>query len=550
MNVRHGGRILVDQLAIQGSRAVFLVPGESFLAALDGLHDSTAVRTIVCRHEGGAAMMAEAWGKMTGKPGVAFVTRGPGTTNAISGLHVAHQDATPMVLLIGLPPLAHEGREAFQEIDVPGLLGSTTKWAAVCRDAARIPEYLSRAFHLAESGRPGPVAIGFPEDVLAAEFAVADARPAVVARPEPTATDMARLADVLAEAERPLVIVGNCRWSETARGALESFARRFDVPVAAAFRNQDLIDNRHPCYAGHLGIAIDPVLKRAVSSADLLIVLGARLGEITTAQFSLLSVPAPIQRLVHILPSPDGHGQVYRPDLAIVAEPELAAHALAALKGSGQVDRGGWRRHLHDAWEASQAPFTRGSASVELEGVVRAASQLLPESAIVTNGAGNYTAFLHRYFSYKRFRTCVAPGSGSMGYGLPAAIAAAIAEPGRRCVAFAGDGCFLMTGQEMATAVQLGLPVTVIVADNGMYGTIRMHQERRYPRRVSGTHLVNPDFAQMARSYGAHAETVEQTADFPAALERALAISGPSLIHLKVDPNAIAPAQVLAVHAK
>ncbi len=543
---RHGGRVLVDQLAIQGARCVFLVPGESFLAALDGLHDHPDVHAIVCRHEGGAAMMADAWGKATGAPGVVFVTRGPGAANAISGLHVAHQDATPMVLLIGLPPLVHESREAFQEIDVPGLLGSTTKWAAVCRDPARIPEYISRAFHLAQSGRPGPVAIGFPEDVLSAEVSVPDSLPAVISRPEPSPADMRRIAGVLAEAERPMVIVGNCRWSEAARGALESFAERFDVPVAVAFRNQDLIDNRHPCYAGHLGIAIDPVLKAAVASSDLLIILGARLGEITTAQFSLLSVPSPAQRLVHILPSPDGHGQVYRPDLAVTADAEAAAHALAELKPREPVDRGAWRRHLHDAWKAGRGAFSRGSSLVELEAVVRAASELLPEDAIITNGAGNYTAFVHRYFAYKRFRTCLAPGAGSMGYGVPAAIAGALAAPGRRAIAFAGDGCFLMTGQELATAAQLGLPVTVIVADNGMYGTIRMHQERRYPGRVSATALANPDFALMARSYGIHAETVERSADFPAALERCLAIGGPSLIHLKVDPAAIAPGQTLA----
>lgn len=541
----HGGRVLIDQLAGQGVRALFTVPGESFLAALDGLFDVAGIATIVCRQEGGAAMMAEAWGKVTGEAGVCFVTRGPGATNALSGLHVAQQDATAMVLLVGLPPRVHEHREAFQEIDVAALFGSVAKWAAVCRDERRIGEYVSRAFHVALSGRRGPVVLGFPEDVLSAAAEPQPVAAAMIPRPEPSEAEMGALAAMLEGVARPLMIVGGTPWSEAARGALETFAGAFDLPVAAAFRNQDMIDNRHPSYVGHLGIAIDAKLAAGVREADLLIVLGARLGEITTAQFSLLSVPQPSQRLVHMMPAPDGIGQVYRAELAVVADAERAAAALARLRPTRPPAWGGWRRELKAAWEASREPFTRGLASVELEGVVREASDILPEDVFVTNGAGNYTAFVHRYFVYKRYRTSVAPGSGSMGYGLPAAIAATLAEPGRRAVALAGDGCFLMTGQELATAVQYALPIVVIVADNGMYGTIRMHQQRRYPGRVCATSLVNPDFAAMARSFGAHGETVERNEDFAGALGRCLEIAGPSLIHLKVAPAAIAPRHTL-----
>lgn len=544
--MRHGGRILIDQLAIQGVKAVFTVPGESFLAALDGLYDVPGIRTIVCRHEGGAAMMAEAWAKTTGDPGVAFVTRGPGASNAIAGVHVAQQDATAMVLLVGLPPLAHEHREAFQEIDLAALFGSMAKWAAVCRDARRIPEYVSRAFHLAQGGRPGPVVLGLPEDVLSGEVDVADGERAVVARPEPSPHDLERIGQLVESAQRPMLIAGGCRWSDEARRALETFAGNFDLPVATAFRNQDFVDNRHACYVGHLGIAIDATLADAVRKADVIVALGTRLGEITTAQFSLLTPPAPAQRLVHVLASADGHGQVYRAELAIVADGAATALALATRKGRAAPVRSAWRAGLRAAWEESRTAYSREAGGVELEAVVRAASDIVPEDAFVTNGAGNYTAFVHRYFVYKGYRTCLAPGSGSMGYGLPAGIAATVAEPGRRAVAFAGDGCFLMTGQELATAVQYRLPVTVIVADNGMYGTIRMHQERRYPGRVSGTELVNPDFAALARSFGVPAETVEHPGQFAPALGRSLDLDGPSLIHVKVDRRALAPRQSLA----
>jgi len=543
--MRHGGKILTDQLEAQGASAVFTVPGESFLAALDGLHDSNRVKTVICRQEGGASIMAEAWGKMTGEPGICMVTRGPGAANAMAGLHIAQQDSTPMIMFLGLPGERHEDREAFQEIETKSLFGSFVKWAAVIRSTARIPEYVSRAYHTALNGRPGPVVLGLPEDMLSARGEASDVKPARIARPAPSAADSAEFKSLLAGAKRPLMIVGGPGWSRKIQTQVEAFAERFDMPVAAAFRFQDYIDNRHRCYAGHCGIGIEPKLQAAVRNADLLIVIGARLGEMTTQGYTLIDIPNPKQTLVHVHPSGRELGSVYRADLPINATAGAFADLLDTIPKPMSTPWSGITRELNEAYLASLKPIaTPGSA--QFAEIVRLVSDMMPEGGIISNGAGNYAAFVHRYTQYKGYRSCLAPTSGSMGYGLPAAIAAKLTDPTRTVVNFAGDGCFLMTGQEFATCVQYGLNVVTIIANNGMYGTIRAHQERQYPGRVSGTELRNPDFAAYARAFGGHGETVERTADFKPAFERALAANKPAIIEVKVDPEALTPRQTLS----
>jgi len=542
--MRHGGKILVGQLEAQGATAAFTVPGESFLAALDGLHDSNRIKTVICRQEGGASMMAEAWGKVTGEPGVCFVTRGPGAANAMSGLHVAQQDSTPMVLFIGLPALGHEDREAFQEIEVKQLFSSFVKWAAVIRQTERIPEYVSHAIHVARSGRPGPVVLGLPEDMLASGCDAADAKPARIAESRPGAEDLAVLQEKLGKAVRPLMIIGGPGWSVAAQKAMEAFADRFDLPVAPAFRYQDYFDNRHRCYVGCAGIGLDPKLAAAIKDADVLIVLGARLGEMTTSGYTLIDIPDPKQFLVHIHPSPDELGSVYRPDLPVAATARTFCETLSRLEPPAKIAWSGRRAELRAAYEQSLRPIPLPGA-VKMADVMRTVSELLPENGILTNGAGNFAAFVHRYFQYKSYRTCLAPTSGSMGYGLPAAIAAKLAHPTRPVVSVQGDGDFLMTGQELATAAQYALPIVTIIANNGMYGTIRAHQEREYPRRIVGTTLVNPDFAAYARSFGAEGYTIEATVDFAPAFSAALASSKPSVIELKLDPEALSPRKTL-----
>jgi acetolactate synthase I/II/III large subunit len=420
--MRHGGKILVDQLALNGAKCAFTVPGESFLAALDGLHGA-GIKTIVCRQEGGASMMAEAWGKMTGLPGLCFVTRAPGLANAMAGLHVAQQDSTPMILFLGLPPSDVEDREAFQEMETKSVLGTFVKWTAVIRDTKRIPEYVSRAWTTALSGRPGPVVLGLPEDMLAAEVDIADAKPVVVPKPALSGQVMGELGIALAKAERPLVIVGGPGWSDTARLGLEAFADKHGLPVATAFRYQDYVDNRHRCYVGCAGIGIDPKLATAIKTADLLVVIGARMGEMTTSAYTLLDIPNPKQTLVHVHPSPDELCSVYRADIPIVAHTEAFVGALRGLNVAARPDWAKQTAELRAACIAAWKPIATPGA-VQLEQVMRQTSDLLPEDAIVTNGAGNYAAFLHRYFEYKHYRSGLAPTSGSMGYGLPAAIAA------------------------------------------------------------------------------------------------------------------------------
>lgn len=550
--MRTGGQILVDQLALNGVPRIFMVPGESFIAALDALHDCPAIDVVVCRHEGGAAMMAEASARLSAtatlKPGVAFVTRGPGLANAMSGLHVAMQGATPLLLLVGLPPLGHEGRGAFQEVAIEPLAGSMVKWAATVRDPARLPEYVNRALVMALSGRPGPVVLGLPEDVLHASSAVRDALPTSVAAPGPTWTDMMRLADALDRAEWPLVIAGGLGWSAAASRELMVFAERFDLPVAASFRSQDVLDNRSPYYVGHLGIGVSGKLATALANADLIVAIGTHFDEITTGRYGLIAPPRPRQRVVHVHPAPDVLGAGVQTEAPILSGVQAFTARLEDVAPS--VRRGSprtWstlRRDLRSAFEAWQT-VEPSPGAVHLEIVVKHVSDVLPADAIVASGAGNYAGFVHRCFTYKGPGTQLAPLSGSMGYGLPAAIAAKLAAPDREVVCFAGDGCLQMTLQELATAVQYALPIVVIVANNGLLGTIRAEQERRYPGRVIATSLVNPDFAALARSYGADGERVRTDAEFPALFARARASRRPTLLELMLDPEAIAPALTL-----
>ena len=533
---RHGGQILVDQLRAHGVARVFSVPGESYLAVLDGLHQS-GIANVVCRHEGGAAMMAEAAGKLTGKPGIAFVTRGPGATNASSGVHVARQDSTPMILFVGQIAIAHRDREAFQEVDYRAMFSPLAKWVAEIDRIERIPEYVNRAFHVAASGRPGPVVLALPEDMLSAEADVPQLAPAAAPRASASDADIAAILDGISRAERPLVIAGGPGWSAKAAMDLQRFAEEQDLPVAVTFRRQDYIDNRSRCYAGDLGAGGNPKLAERMRHADCLLVLGARLGDISTNGYESLDPASPHASILHIHPDPVTPGCIYRTDLAIAAKAaDVVAQLAEAPKAGG--GRGDWTASARGDYEAWQEP-RETPGPVKMEAVMQWLSDNLPEDAILTNGAGNYAVWLHRYFRFKRFGTQVAPTSGSMGYGFPAAIAAALEHPERTVVCFAGDGCFQMTLNEMSTAVQHGATPVVIVANNGRYGTIRMHQEKHYPGRVSGTDLANPDFAALARAYGGAGFLVEDSAGFPDAFAEAEASSGPAVIELKLDPHVL-----------
>jgi acetolactate synthase I/II/III large subunit len=549
-NLSNGGRILVDQLVAEGVDRIFGVPGESYLAVLDALYDTPEITYHLCRQEGGAAMMADAYGKLTGRPGICFVTRGPGATSASAGVHVAFQDSTPMILFIGQVGRGMTEREAFQEIDYRRMYGQMAKWVAEIDDARRIPEMVSHAFHAATSGRPGPVVLALPEDMLSTPVpAPLLARPyhASAGYPDPALMDDLR--HRLERARRPLVIVGGGGWSAEAKTDLEAFAAAARLPVAASFRCQDYFDNEHPCYAGHVGIGIDPKLAARVRDTDLLILLGSRFGEMTSGGYSLMKIPNPEQPLVHVYPDPEELGRVYRPDLAIQAGSAAFARAARALADGGSLTDGGawgdWTAAAHADYLAYNVP-TEIPGRLQLGRMVAWLAETLPPEAILTNGAGNYTGWLHRFYRFRRFRSSLCPTSGSMGYGLPAAVAAKAVHPDRPVICFAGDGCFMMHGQELATAVQYGLAIIVIVVNNASLGTIRMHQENHYPGRVSATDLVNPDFAALARAYGAHGEVVEDDADFAAAFERARSAGKPALIELRLDAEAITPSATLS----
>jgi acetolactate synthase I/II/III large subunit len=541
---RTAAEVLIDQLVIHGVRQMFCVPGESYIAALDACHDRDIAVTI-CRQESGAAIMAEAQGKATGRPGICFVTRGPGATNAAAGVHIARQDSTPMILFVGQIAREMREREAFQELDYRAVFGTMAKWATEIDDPTRIPELISRAFYTATSGRPGPVVIALPEDMLVERIAVPDAPAFEPVETWPGATDMSRLQKLLWAAERPILLLGGSRWSEPACAAVARFAQRFALPVATTFRRAHLFDPDHPCYAGDLGIGPNPKLLARVKGADLILLVGGRLGEMPSQSYTLLDIPGPRQTLVHVFPGVEELGRVYRAHLPINAAPTAFAAALEGLQPPAELRWQGETPVAHADFLAWTDKPTKVPGPVNLGEIVVALRDKLPADAVICNGAGNFSIWVHRYMRYRRYGTELAPISGSMGYGIPAAIGMKRLAPDRTVVAFAGDGDFLMTGQEFATAVQYDLPVIVIVADNGMYGTIRMHQERHYPGRVVGTGLKNPDFAAYARAFGGYGATVEKTADFLPAFEAAQKSGKPAILHLKVDPEALTPTMSL-----
>ena len=550
-SARTGARILVDQLVVHGVERIFCVPGESYLAVLDALHDvSDRIRLIVNRHESGSAFMADADGKMTGRPGIAFVTRGPGACNAAIGIHQAFQDSTPLIVFIGQVGNDFVEREAFQEVDYRRMFGPMTKWVAQIDRADRVPEYVARAFATATSGRQGPVVLALPEDMLYALATVADARPYGAVQGSPSTDDLSRLGELLAASARPIVIAGGSGWDAASCADLQTFAETHGLPVACAFRFQDVFDNRHPHYVGDVGLGINPALANRIRDSDLVIALGPRLGEVTTSGYTLFEAPVPRQPLVHVHPDPEEHGRVYRATLPIVSGmPQIAAALVALPSTSGRPRDVHTARDEYERWQDEPAVFRDRPAAINLWQVVRTLEARLPTDFILANGAGNFATWGHRYHRYAGFRTQLAPTSGAMGYGVPAGIAAKLIAPQRAVVVLAGDGDYLMTGQELATAVQEEAAVLFVVVDNGLYGTIRMHQARTFPGRVSGTTLVSPDFAALADSYGALGIRVETTDAFAPALDRALAFieheRRPALIVLQVDPRIITPTMVL-----
>jgi acetolactate synthase-1/2/3 large subunit len=537
---------IVESLLVNGVQHVFCVPGESYLPVLDALADvSDRIALITCRHEAGAANMAEAYGKLTGRPGVCMVTRAPGATHASVGVHTAEQDSTPLLLLVGQIATADRGRGAFQEMDYTAVFGSFAKWAAEIDDPARVGEMMDRAFATATQGRQGPVVLAMPEDVLAAVAGGPAPRTVTPARAGLDPEALAGIAERLGAAERPLAVLGGSGWTEGARDAIGAWLEAEGIPAIVSFRRRDLIDNRSPAFVGEIGLGSNPKLLERVRSADLLLCIGARLGDNPTQGYTLLTPQDTAKRLIHIHPGAEELGRVWPCTLGAVADVSLAAEAIAQLRIGAKARWRGWR----EAARADQEAFARPiavSGAVNLSEVAAHASEVLPPDAIVCNGAGNFAAWLHRFYAYRGFRTELAPTSGAMGYGFPAAVAAKLMHPEREVVCFAGDGDFLMTGQELATAVQYGADVVVVVADNGSYGTIRAHQERRYPGRVVATDLKNPDFVAYARAFGAWAERVERTADFPAAFAQARAAGRPALIHLLTDIEDIAPGRTIS----
>jgi acetolactate synthase-1/2/3 large subunit len=534
---RTGAQLLVDSLKVHAARMAFGVPGESYLAVLDALHDAkNDIPFIICRQEGGAANMAEAYGKLTGEPGLLFVTRGPGATNASVGLHTAFQDSTPLILFIGQVGTDFIEREAFQEIDYRRMYGPMSKWVAQIDRADRVPEYVSHAYHTAMSGRPGPVVLALPEDMLtqSASVPVGERYRRVAAHPG--ADDMRRLREMLEAAERPLVILGGSCWTDEACAQVRAFAEANDLPVGTGFRRANLYDNRLPNYVGDVGIGLNPTLAQRVKTADLLLVIGSRLGEMTSSGYTLLDVPRPKQKLVHVMSGAEELGRVYQADLAINAGmPEFAA-ALTAVAPVARRPWVEWKDGARADYEAWLQP-SRTAAKVDLAAAMVHLRKRLPPGSIVANGAGNFAGWVHRFYQYTGRATELAPTSGAMGYGVPAAIAAKLVHRDRAVVCVAGDGDFLMTSQELATAAQYDAKVIFLVVNNGMYGTIRMHQEREYPERVSGTMLKNPDFAALARAYGFHGEIVEETKDFDAAFERAWNAPTSAVLELRTDPD-------------
>ena len=547
-NARTGGQILIDQLVAQGVERVTCVPGESYLAALDALHDS-AIDVMICRAEGGAAMMAEAYGKLTGRPGICFVTRGPGSTNAAHGVHIAMQDSTPMILFVGQVDTGMREREAFQELDYKAVFGTMAKWAVEIDRPDLIPELVARAFRVALQGRPGPVVISLPENMLTETAAVADAPKVVPAATWPAPADLERLGALLASAKAPILVLGGSAWTAEAAKGIARFAERFDLPVATSFRRASLIDADHSRYAGDLGIGPSPKLRDRITGADVILLIGGRMSEMPSSSYTLLDIPTPSQQLVHVHPGSEELGRVYQPALAIQATPAAFASAVETMKPSATPAWKGEAAKAHTDYLAWTDKPRELPGNFQYGEVVTWLRDRLPKDAIVCNGAGNYAGWIHRHHRFHSFAAQLAPTSGSMGYGVPAAVMAKRQHPDRVVVAFAGDGCFLMNGQEFATAVQYDAPLIVVVIDNAQYGTIRMHQERDYPGRVVGTQLKNPDFALYAKAFGGHGERVERTEDFAPAFERALASGKPAILHCLVDQRALSVGKDFVPHA-
>jgi acetolactate synthase-1/2/3 large subunit len=540
---RNGGQILVEALIRNAVDTIYCVPGESYLPVLDALHDATSIRTIVTRHEGAASNMADAYGKLTGRPGICFVTRGPGATHASNGVHTAKQDSTPMILFVGQIESSFKGREAFQEVDYTQMFGGLAKWATEIDSIERIPEIVSKAFSIAMSGRPGPVVIALPEEVLFGSADVADAQPVRITRAAPDSVALEEMRELLATAKQPLVIVGGTGWDADSTKALQRFVHANHLPVAASFRRQDLFDNRDPHYVGQLGLGTSPKLLERVKSSDLLLVIGSRLSETVSQGYTLIESPSPAQPMIHVHPDPQELNRVYQSTLPILSSLSSFAHAVAALEPVASNAWKSWTDAARaDYLEYSTPPLPHPQlAGVDMGSVVAHLNEVLPDNAVITNGAGNYTVWVHRFYRYRKPATELAPTNGAMGYGLPASIAAKLHDPQQTVICFAGDGCFMMYPQELATAMQYNAPIVVIVVNNGMLATIRMHQEREYPGRVSATELANPDFIALAKSFGAHAERVERSEDFPAAFQRAQKAGVAALIELRVDPRQITP---------
>lgn len=543
--MKTGGKLIVDALEANGVDRMYCVPGESYLAVLDALHDSK-IRSIVCRQEGGAAMMADCYGRLTGRPGICFVTRGPGATNASAGVHIAMQDSIPMILFIGQVASHAKEREAFQEVDYRAFFGDIAKWVVEIDDASRIPELVTRAFSVAMSGRPGPVVVSLPEDMLTSLVDAPVALPATPVETRPGEEELSKLEALLNSAKRPFVILGGTRWNAEAVERIKKISEAWALPVGVSFRRQMLFDHLHENYAGDVGIGPNPKLANAIKEADLVLLVGGRFGEMPSSDYTLIKSPYPDQTLVHVHADADELGRVYRPTLAINASPSAFVEAFAKRKPAGKPAWAEATKALHAAYLEWSTPPLTGPGAVQMGPIMNWLEKVLPEDAILTNGAGNYATWVHRFHRFRRFATQGAPTSGSMGYGTPAAVAAKGLFPEREVIAFAGDGCFLMNGQEFATAVQYGLPIIVIVVNNGIYGTIRMHQEREYPGRVEATDLKNPDFAALARAYGGHGETVRETDEFAPAFERARASGKPTIIEIKLDPEAITPTRTLS----
>ena len=544
--LRHGGRVLVDQLRRHGVETVFTVPGESFLAVLDALHDDEAVRAVVCRHESGAAIMAEAQARLRSHLGVAFVTRGPGATHASVAVHNASMSGTALLLFIGQVPTEHRGRRAFQEVDFEAFFGPLAKWSVEVGRPERLSEIVTEAVRVAQQGRPGPVVVSLPEDVLAAEVSVADAPVAPPPRrPSPSPAELAELRSLLQASARPLVIVGGGTWSAAAGSTLASWAERNRLPVAVTFRRQDYLHNDSPSYVGYAGVGSTPSLAHRISDADLIVAIGTRLGDTATGGYTLLAPPKPRQTLVHAHPDPAELGSVYVPHLAICAG---APETVEALDAMADLDAAAWADRTAAARADYEESLRRRPAPgpVDFGEVVAYLDRRLPPEAILTNGAGNFSLWPQRYYRFKRYGTQLGPQSGAMGYAIPAAVGAKLHKPEVPVVAFCGDGDFLMTAQELATATQYEAPIVVVVINNGMFATIRMHQERTYPGRPSASDLVNPDFAAYARAFGGFGAVVERTEDFPAAFEKALAAAVPAVVELRVDPEAILPHATLS----